>query len=284
MPDAVLTSAEYLQELARRVTTAYVAAAGTRAALLAGSAASGDADYYSDVDLILYYDELPSEEALAAARASLGVRELDRTAREEHAVLEFFRVDGVECQLAHLLTTRVEARAANLVAEIEADEQMLKVVSGLFEGLPLHGADVIESWRAAIVYSDELQRAQIERHWQFFPLWYFDERIATRDALLWRQEILVEAAFSLLAVLAALNRVWFSRFEVKRMRKLVSRLKLAPPRFADRVEQMLRGDVGELEALVEETRDLVSEHVPGVHLPLREPLHSREQPWHPSNE
>jgi hypothetical protein len=225
---------------------------------------------------------LPSEASLAAARRTLGVAELERSAREEHALLEFFRVAGVECQLAHLLTGRVEARAANLVAEIDADERMMKVVSGLFEGLPLHGADLIERWRAATVYSDALQRDQIERHWQFFPLWYFDERTATRDALLWRQEILVEAAFSLLAVLATLNRVWFSRFEVKRMRKFVSRLELAPRRFPERLERMLGGDVGEFEALVEETRDLVSEHLPGIQLPLCEPVHSREQLWHPS--
>ena len=55
---------EHVRGLARRVTAAALELGPLRAALLAGSGARGDADFYSDVDLLLYVDELPPEDRL----------------------------------------------------------------------------------------------------------------------------------------------------------------------------------------------------------------------------
>ncbi len=61
-------ASRYLQRLARRVAAAYVAHAKPRAILLTGSAAAGESDSYSDVDLIAYYDARPNDAQRAAAR------------------------------------------------------------------------------------------------------------------------------------------------------------------------------------------------------------------------
>jgi predicted nucleotidyltransferase len=58
----------YLTDMARRNARAYAALPEARAVLVAGSVAAGQSDFYSDIDLMVYYDALPSEEALAAAR------------------------------------------------------------------------------------------------------------------------------------------------------------------------------------------------------------------------
>jgi hypothetical protein len=126
-----------------------------------------------------------------------------------------------------------------------------------------------------------LRRAMIERHWRFFPLWYVDGQVAERDALLWRQEILVDAAFDLLAVLAALNRLYFTRFQLKRMRKLVGRMRLAPPDLANRLERLFESEdaAHELERLVAETQALVAAELPDLELRLRQPIGARREPW-----
>src|SRR5207247_11277500 len=49
---------DHLRSLARSVADAYIAHTDARAVLLVGSAASGDADYYSDLDLVLYHEQL----------------------------------------------------------------------------------------------------------------------------------------------------------------------------------------------------------------------------------
>jgi hypothetical protein len=73
----VTTPSEYLVTLARRNADVYIARCAPRAILLAGSAAEGLADYYSDIDLIVYYDTtLPSEAQLEAVRTQIAAEGL----------------------------------------------------------------------------------------------------------------------------------------------------------------------------------------------------------------
>jgi hypothetical protein len=263
---------------------AYVAETAPRAALLLGSAATGGADFYSDLDLILYCDAVPAADALGRARDAVGAeRFTERGERTADGCVENFYVAGVECQVAHVTIALAEREIERLVDELELDDELLKIASGLLEGLPLYGEDVIATLRARARYPDALQIAVIQQNWAFFPLWHFQERLGARDALLWRYDVLVDSAYRIVAVLAALNRVYFSRFEFKRMRAFVSKLETAPPNLADRIEHMLLADeresIAEVERLVAETRALLAERIPDVELSLRRDPGSRETPW-----
>jgi hypothetical protein len=67
------------------------------------------------------------------------------------------------------------------------------------------------------------------------------------------------------------------------MRKLVGRMRLAPPDLADRLERLFELDdedtAHELERLVEETQTLVAAELPDVELRLRRPVGARRLPW-----
>jgi len=126
----------------------------------------------------------------------------------------------------------------------------------------------------------------VERHLAFFPLWSLEERLAARDATLWRYEVLVEAAQHLLAILAGLNRLYFSTFQFKRAGAFIARMTIAPENLASRLEALFRADpraAGEqLEALVRETLDRVEQHMPEVDLTsARRRLGWRQTPWQP---
>jgi hypothetical protein len=159
---------------------------------------------------------------------------------------------------------------------------------GVLEGLPLQGEELIKRWQSRLrAYPEPLRRAMVERYWQFFPLWHHAEAMAVRDAELWRLDMLLEAAFNLLGVLAGLNRLYFSRFELKRMRALIDQMEIAPPHLADRLESLFRLEpreaADELERLVEETRVLIAGVLPDLELPrlLRLPPKARQRPWSP---
>jgi hypothetical protein len=154
----------------------------------------------------------------------------------------------------------------------------------MLDGLPLYGEELVARWQARIrAYPEPLRRAMVERHWDFFPLWYHGEAMAARDAELWRLDMLLEAAFNLLAVLAGLNRLYFTRAELKRMRALIARMELAPPGLADRLESLFRLEpepaAAELGRLVEETRALVIREFPDLELPLQFPPGQHQKPW-----
>jgi hypothetical protein len=234
------------------------------AALLAGSVATGEADELSDIDLLLYHAELPSDQAVAAAREEVGATDLTVLApRTEAGLLDQFTVDGVTCQVGQLAFADVEGDIRRVTVDLDPDPYPMKAIGGLHDGLALHGADVIGRWRAAAAYSDELQRAVVARHWKIFPLWRLTDHVAARDAEIWRHQILVDAAYDLLAVLAAANRVWFSSFQFKRTRKLTARLEAAPPELADRLEALFTlppaESARELERLADETRAILEE-------------------------
>jgi hypothetical protein len=257
----VTDSTSRLRELARRVLDAFRAETHPDAALLGGSAVTGGADEHSDLDLLLYYERLPGDEAIEAARDALGGTNLKLIGpRSEAGLIEQFDVDGVPCQVGHLSFVGVESDICKLADD--PDPYVLKAIGGLHQGLALHGEATIERWRGEARYGDGLQRAVVARHWKIFPLWRLHEHIAARDALIWRQQILVDAAFDLLSVLAAANRVWFSSFQFKRTRRLVERLEAAPPDLADRLESLFRLDdaaaADELKRLHDETQAILT--------------------------
>jgi len=273
-----------LRALAGRIAEVLVEEIAPRSVLLTGSTATGEADFYSDLDLIVYCDELPTEEGIDAVIERLGGddrRLIYPRTEDEHG--EAFELGRLQCQLAFVTVRCADAEVERVLGGEELESPLQKAVEGILDGIPLHGPELIEHWRErASDYPDSLRRAMIERHWRFFPLWYVDRQVAARDALVWRHEILVNAAFDLLAVLAALNRLYFTRFQLKRMRKLVGRMRLAPPDLADRLERLVadgEGAVRELERLVAETQALVTAELPDLELRLRQPVGARREPW-----
>jgi hypothetical protein len=284
-----------LRALAQRLTDSYSAHAQPRAILLVGSAATGEADEYSDLDVLVYYDDVPPEEVVAETPRELGAEGYRGTAwsdesgePDERGYSERYSLGGVECQVGHMSVGAFEREITRLVVDHEFNEELLKIMSGLFEGLPLFGEELIERWRRKAGYTEELQRTTIEKRWKFFPWWYFEERLRARDATAWRYDVLVQSVYGIVGVLAALNRLYFSTFEFKRAGKFISRLEVAPVNLAPRLNGLFDSDerrsTAELERLVAETQALVAERFPDIDLALEwggKPTRpgQRESPW-----
>jgi predicted nucleotidyltransferase len=278
----------HLRALARRIVDEARERAPLRAALLTGSAGRGDADVYSDIDLLLYVDEIPPEKVLGQIREAVGGTDpIPKGEPTEFYNGVEFDLNGVRTEVNFFTVARVDWRLDQLLDKLEEfDSTFQKVLSGLLEGLPLYGDEVVERWQRRLRdYPEPMRRAMVEKHWSFFPLWYYHEAIAVRDAELWRLDILLEAAFNLLGVLAGLNRLYFTRVELKRTRALTRQMTQAPPRLAERLESLFRLEpeeaTAELERLVAETRVLVKKEFPDLELPLRHPLGARQRAWRP---
>ncbi len=82
---------EYLRSLAGRVLQAATMRVSVRAALLAGSAGRGNADRFSDIDLLFYVEEVPTNAAIAQVRKAVcGVEPLRRHEPTDYANGEEF--------------------------------------------------------------------------------------------------------------------------------------------------------------------------------------------------
>ena len=116
MRAACRSSVVDLRDLADRLAALAAEHTGPRAILLTGSVARGDADEYSDVDLILYYDVLPDEAGRESIRTGIGGGDRQVLGAEEAGFVEQYVVKATYCQLAHITVERWDDELARAVA------------------------------------------------------------------------------------------------------------------------------------------------------------------------
>ena len=109
-------------------------------------------------------------------------------------------------------------------------------------------------------------------------------RCKTRDATLWHYQILTESAYNLVGLLAGLNRLYFTSFQFKKMRRFLDQMKIKPENFAGRLENLFMQETREaalaLEVLVGEVTGLVEREMPDVDTSVvRKRLGQRRDKW-----
>ena len=281
-------ASRYLLTLAKRNAQTYSAMPNTKAIILVGSAAEGLSDYYSDIDMCIFYDTLPADEALqAASQQNQGNnRQLFREAGQD-ACMEIYHVAGVECQLIHTTIAAWERDMATVLEQLDVTSPLQKALSGMLEALPLHGEALVRGWQETLShYPDALGQAMVKHYMAIVPVWGIQERMQPRDATIWLSQLLVESAYHLLGMLAGLNRLYYSSFQFKRMHHFIEQMSIVPPNLAMRLESLFRGDTAaaatQLEELVREVVALVERHMPEVDVsPLRNKIGWRQQSWKP---
>jgi len=126
-------ASQYLRTLAQQIAQPYTELPITRAAMVTGSVAKGISDFYSDVDMTIYYEnELPSEEALRAIRQQLGGGERKWMIgnREEGDFAEAYIKDGIEIQIGHTTITAWERTIAHVLEELDVESPLQKAMEG----------------------------------------------------------------------------------------------------------------------------------------------------------
>src|SRR5207247_9274704 len=100
-----------------------------------------------------------------------------------------FDVGGVAVQVGYRTVEQIEVE---LDAALERLEEVIgspnqKMLSGLLEGMPVHGEALLARWRERVAaYPDGLRQSSVGHHSRFFPLWLFDAPTASRDPELCR--------------------------------------------------------------------------------------------------
>lgn len=275
-----------LRALAQRNADLYRQHTQPCAVLLSGSVAEGYTDHYSDIDMSMYYHTMPSAEAVQAAQQAIAGERLNVVGDlASGAIIEFYYIDGIQCQVIHETLERVTLDLAEVLDKHDAMSVQQKACEGILKAIPLYGEDIIRDLKARVaLYPEPLARAMVEKGLQISPMWRLGDYLAPRDATIWRHEMLVEAAYHILRVLAGLNRIYFSAFQFKRMTRWTSKLTLAPDNLAPRLESLFHSDVhtslDELERLVADTVTLVEQHMPDVDTSkLRGSLGKRVTAW-----
>ena len=254
-------------ELARRYIEPYRERAAI--AVLGGSVAQGVADRWSDIDTIVYWDEI-DRDWLETPRAGA---DGERFTWVEHypgnACLEQYRFGTVKADVAHVRLGWLDELIDGTLSGESFDTTSLDVLRGVEESIVLFGEERYEPIRARVLdYPDALRRALVEANLTVAPSWIYDGMGRDRGDLVVFYEYVLATMRQVVGILAGLNRVYVAPEKLKRVGVVVGRMPLTPPDAAARLDALLdlpRDQVkAELDDLVGRTLDLVEEHLPDV--------------------
>jgi len=246
------------------------------ASLLAGSVAHGTCDELSDIDLLNYYDVLPDPGAFDAVLVELGGKKTGEIVPPNPGgFMSSYRIDGIEVQTGGQLVSGMKGQVDQIGAG-EVNWATAKVAMGLLEGIPLHGADLIATWKDRVAYPETVRRRELESNLGFFPIWKADKQLINREAELFRRQMLLDGAFRVVAVLSAVNRLYFSTFQFKRAATHAGLMAVKPDRLVERLDRVANASPAEaaveLQSLVDETKAIVANEIPDVNVDV---------PWRP---
>lgn len=259
---------ERRRSIARRIVDGLTSRTELRATLLAGSVARDTADEHSDIDLLNYYTELPDRGAFDRIVVETGGERIGDIAEPRNdGFAARYRCDGIEVQTGANLVSALEERLARIESG-DVDWITAKVAMGILEGIPLFGDELIRGWQKRAKYPESLRQREVEANLGWFPIWAIDDHLAARDAELFRRQMLIEGAFRVVAVLSAVNRLYFTTFQFKRAGEHVEAMSIKPERLAERLDFVANASPSEaaqeLGRLAAETKSILRAEMPGV--------------------
>ena len=243
---------------------------GVEAILLTGSVAQGYGDDASDIDMMIYYAELPDEEtfdALKAEAIASGGNIYGYDPKEGLACYQF--VNGVKVDMAHQQTSGLEQLLHEYLEKPDVSSSTQQIImSGVQSGLPLYGETILQSWQDQLAeLPPGYARKLVETHLRFYPISVMAKMGVARGDLAFVYETLIEASRNILYVLCGLNNV-IPPGKVKGLNRSLEKMAIAPANIIERMDAIWTLSPVEITAahyaIIGELIDLVAMYMPEI--------------------
>ncbi len=254
--------AQWRIEFAKQLVPSILAYGGIKAVVIAGSVARGTADEYSDIEIPIFWQRLPSKATRLAVTEALKadfIYGYDGPANEDQLLIH-----GVQVDLWHITQKRQEAVIRAVLNDFRTDLGSLNALDTIRSCIPLFGGPIVQDWkRRAQAYPEELAKKIIQQHIASFStaeLFLFAER--NHPTAFYAQLSFLQQEVFL--VLLALNRSYFPTF--KWLYASLEKMKVKP----ESISRRFRGAFTlpymeaafDLKALLEDTLHLVEGQFP----------------------
>lgn len=256
---------------AQRIAARYAAQQDVKAIFVGGSVARGCADLYSDVEIGVFWRELPPpsvhETLMEQVRGHNWELDPFDPATQE-VQYEEYSVSGLKIDLRHMTVAGMERVLTSVVDNANSDEGQQGIVYVARHGLPLYGETLLDAWRQkASLYPDALAHEMACRSLDLPPWDYMPVYIERGDLLLFSCA-LSEAVKAIFCGLCGINREYYPG--LKWMSDTLQGFALQPPDTAARLHRLFRVSPREaaeaIQHLVGETFDLAERTLLGLDL------------------
>ena len=263
--------------LARRIMPIYANHPKIKVVLVGGSVGRGIADRYSDVEIGVFWAEPPSEAERKTLAEQGGIVHKEQMSSykfdphhpgEEEADEEIYIAGDKDCgfnvDIKHKTVAAVEQYLVEMFDHCRPHDNRLAEV--LSHSIPLYGQSLTEQWRRKVAtYPTELAQNIFQTQLRFKQWWLY-EQFAKEEEMILVQEQFSECLTKIISVLAVLNRVYV--LEIKWTDWSIKQLKIAPSNLIHRAKQIFEQPpqvaVQQLRQLIEETFDLMQQHLPDL--------------------
>ncbi|MBZ0301117.1 MAG: nucleotidyltransferase domain-containing protein [Anaerolineae bacterium] len=287
-------ASQWRSDMARRLVPHYAAYPHVEAVVLLGGAARGWADSYSDIDLVIYWREPPTEAERRAVIQTLGAHPGDfgdTFATQPDAHLRYWWEEyyltgdadtGLKIDIGHHLSADMDAVIEAVTRHDDVHPLKHEMLYSIKRVQAFYGKDRVAGWsRAAGRCPESLARHLVEQNLRLPPFWMAAACIEREDWLLYSR-ILSEVGQRLLAAVVYLNREYYPG--PKRQAYLLAELPIQPDVFNGRLNAVLRGDPREappgVYQLYDEVVALAQQHLPALNLDgAQAQFHYRRPRW-----
>lgn len=280
--------------LAQQLTPVYAANPHVAAVIVGGSTARGHADHFSDIELGVFWHHPPSDDdrRMAASHihgdliylypynADEEVWSDDYTLGRNHADIP---KSGVLLEVVHYTTDYLNRTFDAVLQHHNPDDLKQNLIAGVLDGVPLYNAALVHQWQGrATTYPDDLAVAVVQRHAQIDHFWRWEMWLERGPNLMMLYQSYTQVQQKILHMLLGINRIYY--FGFKWLEVVAERLLYKPDNLVPRLNRVFQiapaEGSRELTALVDETYDLIEQHLPQIDIAwLRSVFHYQRPIW-----
>ena len=290
-------ASKWRMDVAGKIAPYYAAYANVEAVVALGGVARGWADAWSDLDLVVYWREPPTEAERQAVVKQLGGQSADywdTFDTEPEPTLRYWAEDytlggnvdsGFKIDVGHHLSRDMVLVIDAVTQQYETHPLKLEMLYSIKRVQVLYGAALIQTWvEAAGECPEPLACRLVEENLRVPPLWSAEASAMRNDWILYSR-IMMLVSEHLLKAVVALNREYYPG--PKRQTQLIGELTILPDDFDQRLGHMNRADpataIATAYTLYDEVLTLAQAHLPGADLDgAYERFHHRRKQWeHP---
>ncbi|MBN2384460.1 hypothetical protein JXQ70_16420 [bacterium] len=258
-------------ELARDLIPFYACQKNIKMIVLGGSPSRNLSDAYSDLDIVVFWDEIDLPWLENGPLKKIKADRVMFRQMGEDVFLESYFFETLKVDFGHTTLKSWEQETAQVITRLEPDQDIQKSIAGFLDAIPLHGHDLINQWQEKLrPYPEGLTEKIVRQNLGFFVKGCLLNQGLKRGDVLFYYDGTCLILKRLLAILAALNRHYFSNDEPRWIEYELSTMTIKPDNMVQRIHGIFQADgptaMTMLDNLVEEVIELIEMHVPSLNL------------------
>ncbi|MBU9673322.1 DUF4037 domain-containing protein [Planococcus sp. CP5-4] len=259
------------KKLALQAAGKYAQIPNIEAVMLAGSVSRNWQDEFSDIELLLFWKQAPSEEERIQIIDQLDGKLLEFHPYEEEEWAETYTVDGVKFEISSFLTETIRQTIHQVIRKFDVNPDLQCIAAAVQHGIALYGDKTVKQLKKEIEhYPPGLQEEVINHYSDFGSRWNNRKALVHRKDWLMFYKVIVSVQTNIMGLLFGLNRQFISHPAFKWQRNSLALMEIKPGNCAARLESVFFQEpseaIKELETLIEEIFGLIHHELPHIDL------------------